>query len=249
MAEVIDDAFGFTSDKVKSSDREGILLYSRAVRTINAAKSGTAGWVHSVAVKFNDPKSPALAALRFQNHMQELVDFITSDAAGSAKLDANDCKLTGGNPLATAFRRIHGAMEAGACLLEYDTSSKCAKFAREAAEKAKEERRMEAVRQELQLQGIDPTSQEGLALIQGMSPEKAAAQAAASEESQQEEDQFDQLGKEFAEKLRDLAQYNEQQALDMARSSLRKVEESAAKHALQQARALGLVSGSKSQYC
>lgn len=248
MGEIIDDAFGFTSDKVKSNDREGILLYSRAVRTINAAKTGTAGWVHAVAVKFNDPKSPALAAIRFQNHMQELVDFITSDAAGSAKLDPRDCKLTGGNPLATAFRRIHGAMEAGACLLEYDTSSKCAKFAKEAAAKAKEERRMEAVREELRLQGIDPTSQEGLSLIQGLSPDKVAA-AAQQETVEQEEDQFDRLGQEFAQHLRDLAQFNEQQAHDMARGAIRKIEESAAKHALQQAKALGLVSGSKTQYC
>lgn len=244
MTQVIDEAFGFTSEKVRNDDKEGILLYSRAVRTINAAKSGTAGWVHSVAMKFNNPSSPSLAALKFHNHMQSLVDFITSDAAGAAKLDPRDCKLTGSSPLATAFKRIHAAMEAGADLTEQDTSSKCAKFAQEAANRAKEEQRMQAIREELEAQGIDPTSMEGLALIQGKESHPSMPEG-----EEKEQDEFDKLGEKFAEQLRDLAQFNHSQAIDMANAAISRIESAVTKVAVAQAKSAGLMEQKKAAYC
>lgn len=230
------EGFGFNSESVRSDDKQGMILYSRAVRAMREAKSGIAGWVHSIAVRYNNPQSPMLAATQFTNKMEELVEFITSEAAGENQLELKDCKLTGGNPLSAAFRKVRAAMELGADLTQEDTCSKCDKFAREMTEKKKEAERMAAVAAELSAQGIDPNSKEGLALIQGKKSENTL---------DEEGDEFDQLGKEFADALRKLSDINPGQARDMGKAAISRVAGAVQKALQNQASSSGLVEESK----
>lgn len=220
--EQIVEGFGFKSDAIQKDDKEGIKLYSRAVRIMREAQSGIAGWVHSIAMRYNNPESPAIAAARFTAKMEELIAFITSDQAGEYQLEGRDCKLTGTSPLAAAYRKIHGAMEYGADLDEQDTSSKCAKFMKKALEEEKEAKRLAAIAEEMKAQGIDPESREGLALIKGKGLEDV-------EGDSKEEDQFDKWGKEFAQALREYGGFIPDQIQDVAESAIGRIHGSIAK--------------------
>src|SRR5690606_6560926 len=101
------------------------------------------------------------------------------------------------------------------------------------------------IREELLAQGIDPTSTEGLALIQGKEPPTSVPG-----EDEVEEDEFDRLGKQFAGQLRELAEYNHSQAIDMATAAISKIESVVAKTAIAQAKSAGLIDVSKkAAYC
>ena len=234
----------------------GLLWIARQAIAHREAMSGIGGWVHSLAMKFNNPSAGVVSSKQFENFMiKEIDDFLNSpDCKALVDFQANDLKLTGKNPLSSAFRKIKATMAFGGDLSVLDTISKCQRFNSDEAKKKDDQQVAQQAREEivagLLAKGIDPTSPQGKQMIEdemsllfsvhnGSKPTK--------KDDTEADDKWDTLGKEFAEALRQLAEgetNNAQAAQEQAEFAIFKLKDMYTKQLLNIAKTRGLVAES-----
>jgi hypothetical protein len=235
---------------------------ARFIVNSRVAASGIGGWVHSLAVKFNDPQSPAIAALRFENYMNaEIHTFLeSSDAKDIKGLKQSDIVLTGNGALANAFKKIKNAMMYGGdlCADEGDnacpTISKCAQYAKKQKAIKDKADTAEAARKDIHAklvsQGLEPGSDEfekQLAFEMSLLLSAIGDDTGKGKPNEQEDeakDEWDLLGVEFAEALRMMATgqtNNPAQARSMGEAGVNRVREAYMKAVSAMAKTGGLV--------
>ena len=129
--------------RTPEGDKEGMRLASNYAKATYEVEGEVTRWLHSIAVRMNDPTKPMVAHKQLLEHFEGLAKFITSDEAGEAKWTKDngrpeDFKLTGGSAVAHAIKRLLNAVKLGGDLVgngskfeygnELDTVSKCTKF-------------------------------------------------------------------------------------------------------------------------
>lgn len=154
-----------------SNLREGIRTYSTIARQIEKSEGSVANWVYDVAKmiwKECDMMSE-IALKTFTEKLEAEVVFITSDAAGGAKLKASQAQLKGNNPLANAYKRVKNGFIKNLDLNDFSSISALAmevarlnKEAADALKIAKTETQIADAAVKMAIaEGIDPNSESG----------------------------------------------------------------------------------------
>jgi hypothetical protein len=120
------DAISLFNYAGASNDREGMIIAARSERLRGSMSSNDAAWVHSIAVRYNNPIQPITAAREFTATMQELAEYVVSVEAGADRWTKDngfraDFSLTGNTVIANAYKRILGAMKLGGDLVCNDS--------------------------------------------------------------------------------------------------------------------------------
>ena len=127
------DMFDMTKAK---DDHEAMCIFSRLTTITKAGTQSVSVWMHNKAVNFSLSNPDAskgervAAAAKYKLFIEDLVSWITSDAAGSDKMSEKDIKLTGNSSFANAFKVLSRTIELGADLrlADFGTVSKCKKW-------------------------------------------------------------------------------------------------------------------------
>jgi len=135
---------GFHFDDPAIPDEKKMGMVAAFNRVVEAASEGAGSWLHDLAKEFNDPKHGPLAAQKFENKIEGLINKVIQnqkELAGFLLTDADvkTLKLTGNGLVAAPFRKIFNAMKYGGDLRKLDTVSKCSKFATEQKKKLDDE--------------------------------------------------------------------------------------------------------------
>jgi hypothetical protein len=135
---------GFHFDDPTIPDEKKMGMVAAFNRVVEAASEGAGSWLHDLAKEFNDPKHGPLAAQKFENKIEGLIQKVIQnqkELAGFLMTDADvkTLKLTGNGLVAAPFRKIFNAMKYGGDLRKLDTVSKCSKFATEQKKKLDDE--------------------------------------------------------------------------------------------------------------
>lgn len=129
-------------------DKDAMRRYSRGVRVADVLKTSISEWMHTHALKFNDPSLPELAAQNFKTWASEMVRYITSPEAGSDRLEDTKVTLDKSDAFAQAFKKFYEAMRYGGDLKADDmqTGSKCAAFVKKMKAKEDQEKKEAAIK-------------------------------------------------------------------------------------------------------
>ena len=228
-----------------SDDKQGMILASKFDKATAAVVEDLTSWVHSIAVKFNNPKTPMLAARGFEEYMEDLAKFITSEEAGEnqwtrANGHTSDFKLTGNNNVANAYKRTLSAVKLGGDLVGFDskheggneltTVSKCMKFVtKRNAELKKIGEQAQAVEELHQLIEEETGHERGTPEHEAIFQERSMQLVPDSEDKPASDaaskDIYDELGREFAAALRELREAGESEVtvLQMANSRIKEI--------------------------
>lgn len=231
------------------NDKDGMAMASKLDKVISEAGEKLTTWTHSMAVKYNNPSKPMMAANAFTKHMEELAAWITSEDAGEDQWTkknghSSDFSLTGNSKVANAYKRTLNAMKLGGDLVgcdsphdggdELTTVSKCTKFATvRKAEVEKVNEQAQAIAELHQTieeetghkQGTPEHEEEfqkrSLSLVPETTP---VAEVPAG-------DIYDEYGKRFAANLRKCRELGEAEAVleDMAEAGINKLGATVAK--------------------
>jgi hypothetical protein len=157
--------------------------------------------------------------------------FKSNECKALTGLRENDIKLAGTNALSSAFRKIRGAMSLGGDLTTLTTISQCEKFHKEALKSKAEAETAAGIRKEVEMkylkQGLvagTPEFEKAVNDEMGL----VLAEVSGSPKANKEEgtrDEWDQLGVDIAEALRNLAieANNPTTAHQIAESTLNKL--------------------------
>tara|TARA_R110000772_G_scaffold137370_1_gene246264 strand:+ start:91 stop:1023 length:933 start_codon:yes stop_codon:yes gene_type:complete len=165
-----------TFAKIEASDlRAGIECYSIVERQVQALKGGVASWMFdAMTVIWLDCDMISEVALEaMEKALEAEVTFITSDAAGGAKLAKNQAKLKGNNSLANAWKKIANGLKAGLSMSEFKSCSamaeECSRLNKAAAELEKAAKTDDQIKQaavaKAVAEGFDPETEAGKAKV------------------------------------------------------------------------------------
>lgn len=158
-------------DKLEDStdgDRKAIEMYLHLEVFKKESGQNFSVWAHRMAKRFNDPKNPAVAASRFKLHCEELVRHACSHNVPDAiRQTPKKFGLDNNSGFAQAFKKLFAAMNLGADLssADFDTVSKCGRWAKEKQAEIAEQERQRQIKEYLKSQGIDENSDEGKRLL------------------------------------------------------------------------------------
>lgn len=219
--------FDFSAVK---SDEDGMRLASRFDRATAAVVEDLTCWIHSIAVRYNDPKKPMLAAKAFEEYMMTLQQYITSEEAGEDRWiksngHSSDFSLTGNSNVANAYKRTYNAIKLGGDLVGLDskfdygneltTASRCMKFAtKRNAQIKKDGEEKQAVEELHQLIEEELGLERGTAEHEAEFAKRSMTVVDSSGDSEPSSDSathdvYSKMGQEYADKLRELAEAGE----------------------------------------
>jgi len=245
----------FTLDDVVDI-KVGLIRIARHAVATREAQSGIGGFVHRQAMQFNNPAAGVVSSKQFENWLIKNIDevLVSDEIKQMTGFQSSDLKLTGKNPLSSAFRKIKATMAFGGDLSVLDTISKCQRFNSDEAKKKDDQQVAQQAREEivagLLAKGIDPTSPQGKQMIEDeMSLLFSVHNGSKStkKDDTEADDKWDTLGKEFAEALRQLAEgetNNAQAAQEQAEFAIFKLKDMYTKQLLNIAKTRGLVAES-----
>lgn len=156
--------FDFTSD---ATDIQKLTTAVVFMRTDREAGAGLAGWVHKMALPFNDPKRGALASKNFTTYVEKLVEEFISKQKELLGWELEDkdiksLKLEGNSALAGAFKKVRGAMREGGDLITLDTASKCQSYVTKVNKEAREQQQSTKLRDQATELARDEAEKMGL---------------------------------------------------------------------------------------
>jgi hypothetical protein len=143
--------------------------FARYELTSLEAKRDIAKMVHRQCLPFNNPESPAIAAMKMEQqcmaYMEHAVEFSKELDPKGTGLTSKKYALKGQNPYSAAYRKIYNAVLLGGDLEQLQTSNSCSEFVskknKENADAELKAKVEQEVRDSLVKQGIDPESEEG----------------------------------------------------------------------------------------
>lgn len=239
----------------KGSDADFVYTVYRFTANSRAAGEGISGRMHLIAQEEEDVKNPTTAITKFRNRIvaaikeaKKLHQDLDFKLVG---FNLKDGKLTGNSPIANSVKQISNAWEYGGSLKEdfvfngeimkaLTTVSKCRKFAQDAkALKEQVEQRnklfdevSEAVKKEYEdgTIGVEPGSSEFKAEVLRRVNKLMSisnGEHVEDEEGNEPEDQWSEIGKQFAAELRKIAAFqgSDKQALAMAEARIKDVSQ------------------------
>jgi len=189
--------------------------------------------VFRMAVKFNNPERPSIAAMQFKKYVANLAENVKAEDSSVNLVvfgfKAGSTEITGNGAFASAFKRVFAAMYYGADLTkEFEmfgdrwiitSASMCAKFAKKAAEVERQNTTLNKLRKDLELDMASdeewmnkmdtPDAQRELNRRVTAAMERQTQARADSGEDKQAEDKYDHLGRIFASDLRKIAEKSE----------------------------------------
>ena len=152
-------------DNVDVTDlRAGFLAYSVSERQVDQLQGQTAVWIYGAVYVIWEEciQDPDITLEVAEKRLNEQCQWLMSEAAGAMQLTAKQGKLTGGNSLARAWKKIKGGLEAGLSMSEFQT---CSAMEREVTRLNKEEKKLardERVESGINKKALEMAKEEGL---------------------------------------------------------------------------------------